>query len=324
MGGTELMGIGLAQRLDPELLSKFQIIRSRVREIDSTKLPILWNHDLAGDPEAAHYSEHKGRAFPLNVFVSNWQKDAFIAQHGVIPSTTAVIKNAIVPIPDSMIKKEGKIKLIYHSTPHRGLDILMYVFAEKIAKENPGKYELHLYSSFKLYGWEQRDKEFQRLFDFADIHPDIFNHGTQPNDVVRKALAEADIFAYPSTWQETSCICAIEALSAKCLVVCPNYAALPETTGNFALMYDWSEDKQNHAERFRETLRFAIEIAEKRRTGRIGEHPMLQLSRRFDLQKDWTDMSYCWENIVPLWVGHLENVFTTYGHRLGNKVESVD
>ena len=38
-------------------------------------------------------------------------------------------------------------------------------------------------------------------------------HGFKPNDVVRKALSEAHIFAYPSIWVETSCISAIEAMS---------------------------------------------------------------------------------------------------------------
>ena len=40
-GGTELMKYGLAERLDPELLNQFQIIPSRVREIDETKQQII-------------------------------------------------------------------------------------------------------------------------------------------------------------------------------------------------------------------------------------------------------------------------------------------
>ena len=41
-GGTELMAERLEQYVDKELLSKFQIIPSRVREINPDKIPILW------------------------------------------------------------------------------------------------------------------------------------------------------------------------------------------------------------------------------------------------------------------------------------------
>lgn len=45
-GGTELMAEGLEKYVDKELLSKFQIIPSRVRDINPDKIPILWLHDL--------------------------------------------------------------------------------------------------------------------------------------------------------------------------------------------------------------------------------------------------------------------------------------
>ena len=55
MGGTELMKIGLQERLSPELLDNFQIFVSRVHEPLSDKhVRILWLQDLAGDPESEH------------------------------------------------------------------------------------------------------------------------------------------------------------------------------------------------------------------------------------------------------------------------------
>ena len=59
MGGTELMKFGLFERLPKQLLDKFQIIPSRVRDIDPDRIPILWNHDLAGDPETEHLKNVK-------------------------------------------------------------------------------------------------------------------------------------------------------------------------------------------------------------------------------------------------------------------------
>jgi hypothetical protein len=49
-GGTELMADRI-NSLPPELLSRFQIIHSRVRELDPNKKKIYVLHDLPGDPE---------------------------------------------------------------------------------------------------------------------------------------------------------------------------------------------------------------------------------------------------------------------------------
>jgi UDP-glucose:(glucosyl)LPS alpha-1,2-glucosyltransferase len=48
-GGTELMMERLYQSLDKDLLEQCQIIPSRVRDLDETKVRILWQHDLPGD-----------------------------------------------------------------------------------------------------------------------------------------------------------------------------------------------------------------------------------------------------------------------------------
>ena len=44
-GGTEMMQKELALRIPAELLEQFQIIPSRVRNIDPNKKAILWAHD---------------------------------------------------------------------------------------------------------------------------------------------------------------------------------------------------------------------------------------------------------------------------------------
>ena len=71
MGGTELMKYGLHERLPGELLEHFQIICSRVREIDKNRIPILWCHDLAQDNEVAHLKDVKAEdmKFAKLVFV---------------------------------------------------------------------------------------------------------------------------------------------------------------------------------------------------------------------------------------------------------------
>jgi glycosyltransferase involved in cell wall biosynthesis len=297
MGGTELQGKWLAEHVDPALLDNVQIIRSRVRELEPDKKHILWLHDLPWDPESAHLRDPKSlERFDKIVCVSNWQMQMYSAVLGLPYSKCEVLKNAIHPIDSSIINKPlDKIKLIYHPTPHRGLEILVPVF-DKLCQEFDN-IELDVYSSFKLYGWEERDKQYAELFEQCKNHPHINYHGSQPNEVVRKALAEAHIFAYPSIWMETSCICLMEAMSAECFPIVPNLAALPETGGGFPETYQWDEDKGRHADKFYHVLRDYIIY--------FKAHQDHGVNPSFAAMKHYADTMYSWNIRSMQWTNFL-------------------
>jgi glycosyltransferase involved in cell wall biosynthesis len=257
MGGTELTKYGLEQRMPPDLFDNFQIFVSRVEEaLDETKIRILWLHDLPSDPASEHLKNGGWEKFHRLVFSSNWQMQAYI-QHFNIPwSKCMVLLTAIVPIDDH-VKPIDKIRLAYWSTPQRGLNILVPVFQKLCEKYD--NIELDVYSSFKLYGWENQDKQFQPLFDACEADPKINYHGTVSNEVIRERLKDTHILAYPSTWPETSCRCLMEAMSAGMMCVHPNFAALYETGANWTNMYQWNEDPNAHASHFYAALDASIE-----------------------------------------------------------------
>lgn len=295
-GGTEMMRNQLYSRVDPDLLDKFQIICSRVRWIDPKKPTILWCHDTWDDPESQHLKEEERRArFEKFVFVSNYQLSTYNLALQVPYAQSFVMQNAIEPI-ELKDKNKDQIKLIYHTTPHRGLNIAVAAIME-LAKNYGDKIHFDVFSSFEAYGWKERDKEFEDLFNNIKEHPQMTYHGYQPNEKVREALQEAHIFAYPSIWPETSCIAAIEAMSAGCQVVCPNYAALPETTANFATMYQWSEDIQFHANVFANMLNAAIQ-----------NHYDENTQRKLLYQKNYTDNFYNWDLRASQWTGFLQGL----------------
>jgi len=294
MGGTELMKFGLQDRVDPELLKEFQIIASRVRDLDDTKVRILWCHDLPGDPESDHLKNGGWNKFHKIVFVSNWQMQAYVNHYNIPWSKCIVIQNAIDPMR-MMQKPKDKIKLIYTSTPHRGLDILYPVFDKLCEKYD--NLELDVFSSFKLYGWPDRDKQFEPLFDALKNHPKINYHGTQPNSVVREAVENAHVFAYPSTWVETSCLCLIEAMSAGLVCVHPNLGALYETAANWTFMYQFNENKNEHAKMFYTVLESAIE-----------EYDRDDMDVRLVNQKGYTDAFYNWQSRSSQWTALLKSL----------------
>jgi glycosyltransferase involved in cell wall biosynthesis len=157
-----------------------------------------------------------------------------------------------------------------------------------------------VFSSFKLYGWEERDRQYAPLIEQCKQHPAINYHGSRPNDVVRKALAEAHIFAYPSIWMETSCICAMEAMSAGCTIVCPNLAALPETTAGFARMYQWDEDPNRHARRFYDELKYTIKLIKALQDDGVYQPDMFQ--------KLYADSFYGWDTRKGEWTRLLQSL----------------
>jgi len=296
MGGTELMLDALYSNVDSDLLEHFQIIPSRVRELDESKKKILWLHDLPNDPESKHLGDKVMRdRFDGLVCVSNWQMQMYNLILGLPYSDATVLKNAIVPIDIDKKEFDGTINIIYHTTPHRGLELLIPVF-EHLQEMFP--IHLDVYSSFNIYGWPERDKQYEKLFDACRKNENITYHGSVPNSEVREALKKSHIFAYPSIWPETSCIAAIEAMSAMNIVVCPNYAALPETCNEWAMMYQWSEDHTIHANRFAEVLAHACKMC-------MEEKMRDHMTTHLEYQKRYYDMFYSWDFRKLQWENYL-------------------
>ncbi len=293
-GGTELMGERLESSINPDLLSNFQIIRSRVRELDESKVRIYWLHDLQGDTESEHLANGGWKKFHKLVFVSNWQMQRYIEHYGIPWDHCIVLANAINPIEDHE-KPSDKISLAYWSTPHRGLNILVPVF-EKLA-ETHDNIELNVYSSFNLYGWPDRDKEWQPLFDRCEAHPKINYHGSLPNEQMREELKKNHILAFPSTWVETSCLVLMEAMSARMLCVHSNLGALPETAANWTTMYQFCEDAHDHAAQFYYNLNDAI--------GYLNNEA---IQSRITSQKGYADVFYNWDIRASQWTSLLESM----------------
>lgn len=290
-GGTELMLEALHSNIPKDLMDYFQIIPSRVREVDDTKIKIYYLHDLPGDPESEHLRNGGWNRFDKLVFVSNWQMQAYQKHYGLPWYKCVVLHNAIEPIP-YIQKPTDKLKFIYHTTPHRGLNLLLPAF-DMLSKKYDN-IELDVYSSFKIYGWEQRDEPYKELFEFCKNHPKINYHGSVPNDQIRSALQQAHFYLYPNTWLETSCISLIEAMSAGVFCIHPNYGALYETASNWTWMYQWQDNERDHIKSVVELTSSAIEM-----------YTENDVQKTLLAQKAYTDAFYGWPNRKNQWINLL-------------------
>lgn len=256
-GGTEITKRLLSNYVPENVYKNFQIIPSRIRDFDKNKKIIYWAHDLPEDPECQKIKYYDVRSkFSKIVFVSNWQANNFIDQFNLVQNDKiCVIENPIEPMP--ILEKESSIiKIVYFSTPHRGLEILVPVFEELCKKY--ANIHLDVFSSFKIYGFNDGDFPYEYLFDRIKKHPNMTYHGSVNQKFLYEYLPTAHILAYPSIWKETSCRVLIESMSASLLCVHSSLGALPDTSGGMTDVYQYQSDKQQHYKKFFDQLEKAI------------------------------------------------------------------
>lgn len=293
-GGTELLIEEFKQHIPENIYNHFQIVPSRLRGFETGKIPLYWAHDLVGDPECDHLMAGGFNQYEKIIFVSNWQMQQFISHYGIPWSKCVVIQNAINPIEPKQKSKE-KINLIYHTTPHRGLEILAPVFIKLCEKYD--NIELDVFSSFEIYGCVERDEEYKNVFELLKSHPKIRYHGFADQNTVREAVSNAHIFAYPSIWMETSCRCLMEAMSAKVLCVHSNYGCLYETAAGWTWMYQHRANKREHANILLNNLSSAID-----------NYWDDEIQLRIDNTATYANVFYSWEMRKHQWTDFLKSI----------------
>ncbi len=253
MGGSELMYNELIRRIDTSVLDNVSIFNYPAYA-DVNKKTIYWNQ-LSYDQQSVMFLKEAGSIDVIDhfVFVSHWQSEIFRKTFNIPGYKTSVIKNACIGVSKRKSGKRDKLKICYTSTPWRGLDILLGAW-ELL---NPQNCELHIFSDTKIYGTDfanNEESKYQYLYDKAKSLNGVVYRGTISNEELRNELGEFDIIAYPSTFEETSCISVIDGLSAGLRVICSNLGALPETTEGWARMYPYLANPELHIEKFANIL----------------------------------------------------------------------
>lgn len=262
LGGSEILNNNLLKYTGQDWQKNVNLVLSVCDPafIDPARINVIWQH-LAYDQGAIRGMADSNFIQSIDhfVYVSNWQLDRFRDRFFVDLSQNHVIKNAIEPI-EFKEKPTDKIKLIYTSTPNRGLEVLLKAFKILDRKD----IELIVFSSNIIYGKgysNQLAGTHEHLFHQCRTTPGIIYRGYAMNKAVRQALQQSHILAYPSIYEETSCLAAIEAGAAGCKIVTTNLGALPETCDKWAtyVEYQYGDDLDLLAERYAVTLNTAID-----------------------------------------------------------------
>jgi len=291
LGGSEILNNNLLKYTGQEWQKTVNLVLSVCDPayIDLNRVNVVWQH-LAYDQGAIAGMAAADfiKSVDHFVYVSDWQRQQFKNRFPIDLSQNHVIRNAIEPI-EFKEKPKDKIKLIYTSTPNRGLEILLKAF--KILNRND--IELTVFSSNIIYGKgysNQLAGTHDHLFHQCRTTPGVTYRGYAMNKAVRQALQSSHILAYPSIYEETSCLAAIEAGAAGCKIVTTNLGALPETCNNWATYvdYQYGDDLDLLAERYAETLNTAID------SYWANSYNIKDQSIWFNKQYSWTNRAQEW------------------------------
>ena len=250
-GGTEIQYDYLKKYVPKGLLDKVQITTS-VPEKDPLhpRLPnILWIKNSWDQPNLFPWFKEKKNhdKYQYYVFNSHWTYEKYRMYFDVPDTRSVIIKNAIdydELVYKTEFKKKDKIKMIYFSTPWRGLDVLLEAMKEL---EDDKDISLDVYSSTIIYGNQfhsENDKAFQALYEKAKSIKNVNYKGYMNHAQLLSILHTYDINVHPSTWEETFCISAMESLAAGLVLITTNLGAIPETCTEFPIYMPYTKNKE--------------------------------------------------------------------------------
>lgn len=257
IGGTELLYNNLIKYVGTDWSTDINLIVSICDSglIDPNRTNVVWQH-LSYDQQNIYGMIDRNFTDSIDkfVYVSDWQRDQFQTRYPVDESKNLVIRNAISKL-EFKTKPTDKFKLIYTSMPNRGLEILLDAF-ELL---NRTDVELTVYSSNIIYGKGYgTNLHIEQLFHRCRTMKNVTYKGFAMNQAVRQAVQSAHILAYPSIYEETSCLSAIEAGAAGCRIVTTDYGALSETCGEHATYVEYSDNRQKLTYDYSQALNDAI------------------------------------------------------------------
>lgn len=199
----------------------------------NTERLVLWMHDTdAGD----RLTSERAARFDNIVVLTEWHKQFFLSKYPFVDaSKLVIIGNGIDLERFSKPVVRNSKKVVYASSPDRGLDIILEHIWPKILAKVPDA-QLHIY-----YGWQNFDSAarlpgYDHLVRFKQKIQTLFldsknvvQHGRIPQGQLAREFQEATVWLYPTYFTETYCITAIEAQLAGAIPVTNHSGALKET-----------------------------------------------------------------------------------------------
>lgn len=184
----------------------------------------LWCHDLYTQGVESQQN------FDKQICLSNFHKSYVMAMQGLSEDKIWVSRNGIVPerFKDRLSIKKNPMKLVYPSSPDRGLDKLIPML-DMVREKHP--IELHVF-----YGFENLYKSGPAMIALADKirlmiseRPWIKYHGNTEQKELMNHFMEASMWVHPANFIESFCLTALEIVCSGTYTITRTLGALKDT-----------------------------------------------------------------------------------------------
>jgi len=128
--------------------------------------------------------------------------------------------------------------MIYSSSPDRGLEVLLDLFPH--VKTQVPEVTLDIYYGFENF---QNQEYVAKLMERINSTEGITYHGRVGQDEVAEAFQRSTIWAYPTWFEETYCITALEAMIGGSIVLSSDYWGLKDTVKEGGILLPMPQGK---------------------------------------------------------------------------------
>ena len=298
-GGSENQLRLLLKHLPDESFKDINLILNNTNQelLEKNKINILWIQHFVNQDEVKNIGNKEYvNKLDYIVFNSHWNFEKYQYQFKIPENKSIVIRNAIENIDNLDEKPKDKINLIYHTTPWRGLALLLKIFKNL----NLDKVELNVCSSTKIYGKKFDNllgRKYENIFEECKNLKNVNYLGFVDNNKIIELLKKTHIYSLPSIWPETSCISAIEAMAAGCEIVTTNLGALYETCSPFGSFVSFDHNLDNLEKKYNKLLYSSIKNFWSSKN-----------QEKLKLQRDTMNMTYSWKVRSIEWKNFFDKV----------------
>lgn len=246
MGGTEVATKWFHEKVLPHMknIQEYRCIAvpgapQNVESMYDGQRNILWLHLMPNQIDDGGINLIKSEKFldTVDHFItlSNFHKLQTIRQLGIDPSRISVIEYPLdeINMDADKFDNTNKVKIIHASQAVRGMEVLL----RSLDHIDEYDYELNIYNDF--YPEQYKNKELDKILE----NDRITFYGKTPRRTVLKAFSGSHIHAYPSIFEETSCLTQAEGLASGNLSVYSNVGVLPETSRGHGVMVEFSQNE---------------------------------------------------------------------------------
>jgi glycosyltransferase involved in cell wall biosynthesis len=246
---------------------------------DNVKSVYLWLHDILPVGGDFRYIQIHKEKFKGVICISEWQKRYVMKHTKIDEQAIYVSRNAIHPkrFNGPIPVDRTPFRFVFTSDPNRGFNN----FVEMI----PWIKERYPQSTFYLFGRLEQvsDEDMARakaMSDYVFISPRI------SQEQLVTELKKSDVWLYPTCFDETYCISAVEAMAAGCLVASINEAALCEIVGDRGVMVDYTTREETNRALF-EALCKVLDDPKKKEEITERGHEWAMKQDYYTLALDW-------------------------------------